>query len=500
MAKISKTVLMMQSSIPHGQIWENAFANQGIALIWQKADFDLAEYLWQCEKSDRSLPDLILLEIGTGGVANSKLICSWCHDRYPQVKVVLIHSEQTAISRVEREKAISQGAQDLLPGFPPAHSKNGMFSNAKTILDLLEISHAPETLIRPKKPEPVLAELPKPLPVSVRWIGGGILLFLGLSAITIVMLSHSLIQPKARTQTAPSIALNSTLTAHNGPVFSLAISPDGNTFVSGSDDRTIKRWNLKTGKLLHTFVGHRGPVVSVTISPDGNTLVSGSHDKTVRVWDVETGTLVSTLTGGEKWVNAVAISPNSHTVASGNEDRIITFWQLKPEKFLRAIFGHQESIEAIAFSSNGALFASSGEDTSIKIWDKTGRPIRTLQGHRSPPETIAFTPDAQTLIGGDDVELRQWNVSTGEVMRIFPQPSGSVQSITISKDGKWLVSGHADHKIDLWNLKTGERLRTFNAHTDEVLAVALSPDGNTLISGSRDKTIKLWNLQSTEPP
>jgi WD40 repeat protein len=500
MAKVFKTVLMMQSSIPHGQIWKNAFANQGIALIWQKADFDLAEYLWQCEKNDQPFPDLILLEIGTGGVANSNQICSWCNNRYPQLKIALTQSEQAAISTIEREKAISQGAQDLLPGFHPANAKNGMYSNAKTILDLLEISHPPETLIRTKKPGSMFAELSKMLPKNVHWIGLGLLLFFGVSVIGRGLFSSSLITPKASTQTAPSIVLLSTLRSHNGPVSSLAISPDGNTFVSGSDDRTIKRWNLKTGKLLHTFFGHLGPVVSVAISSNGNTLVSGSHDKTVRVWDVETGTLISTLTGGEQWVKAVAISPNSHTIASGNEDRIITFWQLKPEKFLRTLFGHQESIEAIAFSPNGALLASSGEDTSIKLWDKTGQLVRTLQGHRHPPGAIAFTPDAQTLIGGDKVELRQWNVSTGKVMRIFPQPSSSVQSITIDKNGKWLVSGHADHTIKVWNLKTGERLITFTAHQDGVLSVALTPDGNTLISGSRDKTIKIWELQSTELP
>jgi WD40 repeat protein len=500
MAKMFKTVLMMQSSIPHGQIWKNAFANQGIALIWQKADFDLAKYLWQCEKNDQLFPDLILLEIGTGGVANSNQICSWCNNRYPQIKIALTQSEQAAISSIEREKAISQGARDVLPDFYPANSKNGMYPNAKTILDLLEISHPPGTLIRTPRPRSMFAELSKISLTNVCWIGLGLLLFFGLSVIGRGLFSSSLITPKTSTETAPSIVPLSTLRSHNGPIFSLAISPDGNTFVSGSEDRTIKRWNLKTGKLLHTFFGHLGSVVSVAISSTGNTLVSGSHDKTVRVWDVETGTLISTLTGGEKWVKAVAISPNSHTIASGNEDRIITFWQLKPEKFLRALFGHQESIEAIAFSSNGALFASSGEDTSIKLWNKTGQLIRTLQGHRNPPEAITFTPDAQTLIGGDNIELRQWNVSTGKLMRIFPQPSGSVQSITIDENGKWLVSGHADHTIKVWNLKTGERLRTFTAHQDGVLSVSLTPDGNTLISGSRDKTIKLWRLQSAESP
>ena len=75
-----------------------------------------------------------------------------------------------------------------------------------------------------------------------------------------------------------------TLTGHEDTVVSVAISPDGQTLVSGSQDKTIKVWELSTGKLVHTLTGHADEVWSVAISPDGQTLVSGSRDKTIKVW------------------------------------------------------------------------------------------------------------------------------------------------------------------------------------------------------------------------
>ncbi len=80
------------------------------------------------------------------------------------------------------------------------------------------------------------------------------------------------------------LALLLTLTGHKQIVDSVAISPDGQTLVSGSYDETIKVWELSTGKLIRTLTGHADAVWSVAISPDGQSLVSGSQDKTIKVW------------------------------------------------------------------------------------------------------------------------------------------------------------------------------------------------------------------------
>ena len=80
------------------------------------------------------------------------------------------------------------------------------------------------------------------------------------------------------------LTLLHTLTDLSDKVHSVAISPDGQTLVSGSRDSTIKVWNLLTGQEVRTLTGHLDEVHSVAISPDGQTLVSGSKDGTIKVW------------------------------------------------------------------------------------------------------------------------------------------------------------------------------------------------------------------------
>ncbi|MFM7352152.1 MAG: WD40 repeat domain-containing protein, partial [Microcystis aeruginosa] len=79
------------------------------------------------------------------------------------------------------------------------------------------------------------------------------------------------------------------LEGHGSYVHSVNFSPDGKTLVSGSDDKTIILWNVKTGQKIHTLKEHNGLVRSVNFSPNGETLVSGSWDGTIKLWNVKTG-------------------------------------------------------------------------------------------------------------------------------------------------------------------------------------------------------------------
>jgi WD40 repeat protein len=77
-----------------------------------------------------------------------------------------------------------------------------------------------------------------------------------------------------------------TLSGHTGYIYGVAISPDGQTLVSGGADKTIKVWSLSTGKELYTLASHTNGVYVIAISPDGQTLVSGSWDMTIKVWGI----------------------------------------------------------------------------------------------------------------------------------------------------------------------------------------------------------------------
>jgi len=87
---------------------------------------------------------------------------------------------------------------------------------------------------------------------------------------------------------SPSREVVRTLTGHTKDVNAVAVTPDGRQIVSGSDDGTVRVWDLATGEAARTLTNYGAPVAAVAVTPDGRQIVSGSDDDTVRMWDLPT--------------------------------------------------------------------------------------------------------------------------------------------------------------------------------------------------------------------
>lgn len=169
-------------------------------------------------------------------------------------------------------------------------------------------------------------------------------------------------------------------------------------------------------------------------------------------------------------------------------------------KCIKTLRGHSSSINAIAFSRDGKL-ASGSADRSVKLWYldlDSDRPLFTFLGHTSLIDAVAFSPDGKFLISGSwDHTIKIWDVTIYKSIQTFKKHSGWIKCIAISPDGKNLISGSADKTIRIWNLETGKVEKVLQ-YTSTIQAVAISPDEQLLASGSADKTIKIWNLKTGE--
>ncbi|AKV67221.1 serine/threonine-protein kinase [Microcystis panniformis] len=290
--------------------------------------------------------------------------------------------------------------------------------------------------------------------------------------------------------------LDKTLTGHSNVVWSVAYSPDGRYLASGSWDKTIKIWEVATGKQLRTLTGHSDWVRSVVYSPDGRYLASGSWDKTIKIWEVATGKELRTLTGHSREVMSVVYSPDGRYLASGSDDDTLTIWEVATGKQLRTLTGHSLFVMSVVYSPDGRYLASGNDDKTIKIWEvATGKQLRTLTGHSDWVRSVVYSPDGRYLASGSwDKTIKIWEVATGKELRTLTGHSREVMSVVYSPDGRYLASGSDDNTIKIWEVATGKELRTLTGHSDVVISVVYSPDGRYLASGSGDNTIKIWRV------
>eukprot|EP00026_Physarum_polycephalum_P000799 Phypoly_transcript_00800.p1 GENE.Phypoly_transcript_00800~~Phypoly_transcript_00800.p1 ORF type:complete len:1292 (+),score=205.60 Phypoly_transcript_00800:90-3965(+) len=247
---------------------------------------------------------------------------------------------------------------------------------------------------------------------------------------------------------------------HNGSVTCAELR--GNYVISGSYDNSLKVFDLRSGKCEGSLTGHTGGVMCVQFDDVANEfkdgasdglgtanfpyIVSGSRDTTVRLWDARTLRSVHTLTEHTDWVKRVQF--DSDKIVSGSYDCTIKIWDPTSGKCHRTLSGHVGSINHFQYTDK--ILASASGDGTLKIWDlETGNCTRTLKGHTD--EVVCMKLAGNKLVSGSsDHSVRMWDLAAGKCERTLRGHSDWVYSLDVQ--GNHIYSASWDGSLRIWEI------------------------------------------------
>ncbi|KIM37228.1 hypothetical protein M413DRAFT_77348, partial [Hebeloma cylindrosporum] len=263
---------------------------------------------------------------------------------------------------------------------------------------------------------------------------------------------------------------------------SIRFSPDGKLLATGAEDRKIRVWDIAKRRVCHIFDGHAQEIYSLDFSRDGRRIVSGSGDKTMRIWDVLDGSS-RTITindtdsiNNDSGVISVAISPDGCFVAAGSLDTVVRIWDVATGALLDRLRGHEDSVYSVAFTPDGRGLVSGSLDKTLKFWD-IEKLLNDFNAHgpniankastsKNAPSTVTSSLD---FVGHKDFVL----------------------SVSVSNDGRWVISGSKDRSVHFWDAHNSALQLSLQGHKNSVISLDVNPLGGMLATGGGDNTARI---------
>ena len=274
--------------------------------------------------------------------------------------------------------------------------------------------------------------------------------------------------------------MNKTYKGHTDSINCLAVFPEDGTFVSGSDDGTLRLWTKDAEASLRTFEGHTQPVTCVATFADG-TFVSGSADKTIRLWDKATGETLRTFTCHTAWINCLATYPDG-TFLSGSSDKTLRLWNKTTGTTIQSYIGHTSAVLCVATFDDGT-FVSGASNMGVSLLGVT--------------QKVVISTDT----------LRFWHKDSGCSRAVFPVSRiGSVYSIITFSD-KTFISVCEDEvgnsQVAAWKTDLLKPIAIYKGHDElEVNCIEHLPpknNQNRFITSGCDGTLCVWTVGNLTP-
>jgi len=298
------------------------------------------------------------------------------------------------------------------------------------------------------------------------------------------------------------------ISGHLGWVRAIAVDPTNEWFATGSKDRTIKIWELATGKLKLTLTGHISTIRGLCISDRHPYLFSAGEDKMVKCWDLETNKTIRAYHGHLSGVYCAALHPGLDVLCTGGRDATVRVWDIRTKAPVHVLSGHKDTVVSVAAQSAEPQVISGSMDCCVRLWDlAAGRTRVTLTNHKKGVRALALHPREYTFVSASADNLKRWKFPDGEFLHNLSGHNTIVNALAVNEDGV-LVSGGDNGSMHFWDWKTGhcfqQQMTIAQPGSLEsehgIYALAFDQSGSRLLTGEADKSIKVWREDPNATP
>ncbi len=298
------------------------------------------------------------------------------------------------------------------------------------------------------------------------------------------------------------------LTGHQGlfaAIKTISISPHLLMVATGSEDTTIRLWNIDTGAEIGLLTGHQKSVETIAFHPhQSGLLFSGDRAGQIRLWQVDKLTELISINSQQSKVNCLAISPDGRLMISGGSDKTIKIWLLgltdeRSIDNLATFKAHQLAVNGVAFNpiEGEVSFASVSSDRRVILWEmESATPLSIFTAHTQAVKTLAFSPDGKLLAtAGDDGLILIWDMDCRKLVQTLSAHRWTISSLSFLANGNTLISASWDGNIKFWQVNSGQEIDCLSTHQMEVFAMAIRKGSRYIVTASRDRTAKIWQSQ-----
>jgi WD40 repeat protein len=254
----------------------------------------------------------------------------------------------------------------------------------------------------------------------------------------------------------------------------------------------VRRWDVTSGQLLGHSVELRHDFLFSAISPDGNTILTGSVDNTVRTWDGASGQPLGVVLEHSAWVYSAAFSPNGKTIFTASDDGSAQLWDAATGRPVGQPMKHPGRVASVAFSPPGNTILTGSLDKTARTWDAaSGKPLGVVLEQSGWVASVAFGPDGKTILtGSSDGTAQLWEAATGRPLGAPLEHPSAVVSAAFSPDARWILTVCGDGAARLWDAATGLPVGPSSPcstlYGGSRFRASFSPDGRFLLLAGRD--------------